>query len=469
MKLVRFLILVASALVLSATVNAEAFSAYLSSAQEVPTNSSTATGYARVVLNESAGTISFTVVFSGLSSNQAACHIHASAAIGANAPVAINLGAVGGTSGTITGTAAITPTQVAQLRAHQTYVNVHSANFAGGEIRGQLAIRRLVDFDGDGREDYSVIGLPSGGQTNSPFRTQLSSGGQQLIELAVPFEYTTDSPAPGDYDGDGKDDYAIYRTTDNTSPNVPSQFWIFRSSDNVLQNIFYGRGGDQEVNRDYDGDGKTDIAIFRRGVAPGDQAYWWIRLSTSGIETIGNDTVIPFGTTGRITRTSYFGDEPVPGDYDGDGKFDLAVYRFGGIAPNNNYIIRRSSDNTVTFTQFGNYITDFIVPGDYDGDGKYDLAVARLTSTMQWWILESSTNTIRFELYGKSNGSNSTATDKPIQGDYDGDGKTDIAVYRIDTIGNRGRFWVLNSFTNSTTTFSFGSFDSKVVNNFDAH
>ena len=107
---------------------AEIFTAYLTTAQEVPSPPTAATGYARVNVNEAAGTLTFVVVFNGLSSNQIASHIHAPAAIGANVGVAINFGAVGGTSGTITGTASITPTQLAQLRAHLGYVNVHSRN-----------------------------------------------------------------------------------------------------------------------------------------------------------------------------------------------------------------------------------------------------------------------------------------------------------------------------------------------------
>ena len=116
-------------------VRAETFYAYLQGRQESPAVATTARGYARVVVNEAALTLQFTVVFTGLSSNQVASHIHAPAPIGANAPVAINFGAVGGTSGTISGTAAITALQLSQIRQHLGYVNVHSANFSGGEIR----------------------------------------------------------------------------------------------------------------------------------------------------------------------------------------------------------------------------------------------------------------------------------------------------------------------------------------------
>src|SRR5688500_10984822 len=145
---------------LPVSVRAEMFTAYLTGPQEAPPVSTNGTGYARVLWNESAGTITFTVVFSNLSSAQTASHIH-TGAIGVSGPVTINFGAVGGTSGTISGSAAITPAQIVLLRSHQMYVNVHSGNFGGGEIRGQLGVARPVDYDGDGRTDPSVLRFPN--------------------------------------------------------------------------------------------------------------------------------------------------------------------------------------------------------------------------------------------------------------------------------------------------------------------
>src|SRR5262245_31391429 len=78
----------------AATAKAENFIAYLNGAQQVPAAATSATGYARVFLNEGAGTITFTVVFNGLTSAQTLSHIHAPAAIGANASVIIDFGAV---------------------------------------------------------------------------------------------------------------------------------------------------------------------------------------------------------------------------------------------------------------------------------------------------------------------------------------------------------------------------------------
>lgn len=450
----KFIVIALFTLMFSAVVRAEIFTAYLSSAQEVPTNASTATGYARVVVNEATLTLTYTVVFTGLSSNQQASHIHAPAAIGANSPVAINFPPVGGTSGTLTGSASITATQLAQLRAHQGYVNIHSANFPGGEIRGQLGVQRPVDYDGDGRTDLSVLRFPNvapPGVAQITWWNARATGGTQIVNWG---DANTDFPAPGDFDGDGIADIAIYRA--GATAGAQSVFYILQSSNNTALVRNFGLFGDQAICRDYDGDGITDLAIYRRGAAATDQAFWWIRRSSAP----NNFSVVGFGLTGNGTTNADF---PIPGDYDGDGKFDIAVYRFG-FSPANNFIIFRSSDGAVTFQQFGNFNSDYVVPGDYDGDGKYDLAVARTGSgsaPLVWWILQSSTGTTRTQAFGVSN------TDVPAQGDYDGDARTDLAIYRETTAAAPAFYWVYNSFTGTASVTQWGVGADFSVNTFD--
>lgn len=443
-SLLSFFVTAVLLLSISATAKAETFYAYLSGAQEVPTSATTATGYARVFVNESTMTLTFTVVFNGLSSNQTASHIHAPAAIGANTGVAIDFGAVGGTSGTVSGSRSITATQLNQIRQHMGYVNVHSSNFPGGEIRGQLGIKRPVDFDGDGRQDYSVVKFPAISPPGvAPIRywnLNSTSGLQVSAEIG---DANTDFPAPGDYDGDGKDDFALFRAGTASLPQAA--FWILKSTDNTVQYYAWGTTGDIVVARDYDGDGITDPAVFRRG-AIGATATWFIRQSTNGLAKL-----VGFGTAGSGANNQDF---PVPGDYDGDGKFDVAVYRAGTLSPANTFIVFRSSDSSISFAQFGNFVTDYILPGDYDGDGKYDYAVGRTgataTSPMVWWINNSSNNTQSVITWGIS-------SDFPVQGDYDGDARADVAVVRVGaTTGSANTFWVRNSFDLTTKITNWG-------------
>jgi hypothetical protein len=448
---------------LSVSVRAETFYAYLEGRQENPPAATTAKGYARVVVNEAAGTLTFTVVFNGLTSNQTLSHIHAPGALGVTAPVVIDFGAVGGVSGTISGSRSITPTQLAQIRQHLGYVNVHSVNFPNGEIRGQLGIKRPVDFDGDGRQDFSVLRFPSVAPPGVAQITYWNLNSTQGPQVEPFGNANTDFPVPGDYDGDGKDDFAVFRDGDVAGDQ--SEFWILRSSDGIAQRIFFGRFGDQAICRDFDGDGKTDLAVYRRGAAATDQAVWWIRKSTIGPVTTGPDFAIPFGLTGD-TAGGTNGDTPVPGDYDGDGKFDIAVYRFGGLTPNNTFIIQRSSDGGITYQQWGDFQTDYILPGDYDGDGKFDLVAARTgasgTSPMVWWILQSSNGQVRIQPFGIS-------SDLPTQGDYDGDARTDLSIYRRGpTTGAQSFFWNLNSFDNTVSVNPWGVRADFPVATFDA-
>ncbi len=453
-RFLSFLVATFFVFTLSSATKAEIFTAYLTGAQEVPPAATSATGYARINVNESTMMLTFTVVFNGLSSNQTASHIHAPAAIGTNAGVAINLGTVGGTSGTITGSMSITPTQLSQIRQHLGYVNVHSVNFSGGELRGQLGIPRPVDYDGDGRQDFSVLRFPNvapPGVAPITYWNRNSTSGDQTNLWG---DANRDFPVPGDYDGDGRGDLALYRA--GAASGDLSVFWILRSSDNTALAIQYGQFGDQAHCRDFDGDGKTDPTIVRPGATATAQLVWWINQSATS-----TDRVVAFGLTGN---TGAF-DSPVSGDYDGDGKFDLAVYRFV-LAPTNTFIIQRSSDSVVTFDQFGNFNSDWIVPGDYDGDGKYDFATAKTGATgaspMRWWIKDSSTGQIRVIPFGIS-------SDTPVQGDYDGDARTDIAIYRHGaTTAAQSFFWVHRSFDNTPQQVGWGLGGDFPTASFDA-
>ena len=443
-------------LVMSATANAESYFAYLTSAQEVPTNASTGRGYARMTYDPATKTLNLSGVYSGMSSAVAAAHIHNPGAIGVNGPVIITLTQTGGTSGTLSGNAVLTAQQESDLRAHLMYVNVHTANFSGGEIRGQLAGKRPVDFDGDGRTDYSVLrfpGTPAPGVNGITYYNNNSTTGFQSSQWG---DANRDFPVPGDYDGDFKDDFALYRA--GATAGAQSFFLILRSSDNTAQYTPFGQMGDQAVARDYDGDGKTDIAIFRRAVPAGEPATWYILQSTTG-----TFRGVSFGI-GNPPANS--GDTPVPGDYDGDGKFDIAVYRFGTSAPANTFIILNSSNNSFTIRQFGDFQSDYIAPGDFDGDGKTDLVAARTgaaaTSPIVWYILQSSNNQIRITTFGAS-------SDLPTQGDYDGDGRTDIAVYRRGATATSGSFfYVLNSLNNGFLATQWGLSGDFPVATFDA-
>ncbi len=207
-------------------------------------------------------------------------------------------------------------------------------------------------------------------------------------------------PATGagvvDFDGDGRTDRAVFRPLAGGS-----EWWILNSSDATHRGLVYGVAEDIPVPGDYERDGVINIAVWR----PSNGVWYILRPDLST----------------RSEQVGQQGDVPVPGDYDGDGMTDLAVWR----PSNGAWIVRRSSDGQTTTTQWG-YVGDKPVAGDYDGDRKNDLAVWRPSSGMWHLLLSGSGNQEDHYHFGAE-------SDIPAPADYDGDGRTDRAVFRPST------------------------------------
>ncbi|HEY0544762.1 MAG TPA: FG-GAP-like repeat-containing protein [Pyrinomonadaceae bacterium] len=212
-----------------------------------------------------------------------------------------------------------------------------------------------------------------------------------------------------DFDGDRRTDFAIYR------PSVAT-WYVNGSIGGSFSRFFGGLPGDVPVPADYNGDGVTDYGYFKPSTAT------WIVPGTHYLD---------FGTTGDV---------PVPADYDGDGRADIAVFR----PSDGNWYIRRSSDNSWMTIPFGASM-DLPVARDYDGDGKADEAIFR-PSTGTWYILQSSDSQVRGVQFGMNG-------DRPVAADYDGDGKADIAVWR----SSDGGWYILRSRDNSFMALAWGA------------
>ncbi len=184
--------------------------------------------------------------------------------------------------------------------------------------------------------------------------------------------------------------------------------YVIRSLDNnnASSETVLGMTPGAVVTGDFDGDGRIDVAGFE---------------SATGAWTIHN--------SGGGTTTAFFGtagDIPAPADFDGDGKTDIAVFR-----PSNGTWYAMKSGGGLIETKFG-ISGDIPVPADYDYDGKADLAVFR-PSNGTWYAIKSGGGLVETKF--------GTSGDVPVPGDYDGDGKTDLAVWRP----SNGKWYVVKS------------------------
>jgi len=330
-----------------------------------------------------------------------------------------------------------------------------------------------VDMDGDGKTDYAVTRegsasfsglagpslmsrrlnsdvrlhpsqmLPAADTANlvsSPIIWNIAINGSGTASTVEFGDATTDFVINEDFDGDGKDDIAVW------TPSAQATFKILQSSNNTVRMDDFGLPGDfWTVVGDYDGDGKADPAVFRCPLdpAPAGQCYFFYRGSFNNPQ--GNTTYIPWGYG---TDFDFF---PYVGDFDGDGKNDFCLQADNPDAPGHAIFYLLKANGGVEFIPWG-FSTDVLVPGDYDGDGKTDFCVRRGNDPTEgartFYILTRTGATSQIQ-WG-------TVHDVSAPGDYDGDGRTDIAIWRGSAAAGTSSFWIYNLSNGAVTVFPYG-------------
>ncbi|NJC70227.1 trypsin-like serine protease [Planosporangium thailandense] len=210
------------------------------------------------------------------------------------------------------------------------------------------------------------------------------------------------------------------------------------------------------VLRDFDGDGKTDIAAYYRYDNGLTRLFLFQGLDAASVTPkIAWDS----GTGNwEMTRT-----KPVAGDFNGDGKTDIAAYYDYGNGRTALWLFQGVGTPSVSTKMVwdsgpGNWYWDRITPvtGDFDGDGKTDIAAYYrydngLTRLFLFQGLDAPSVTPKIA-WDSGTGNWEMTRTKPVAGDFNGDGKTDIAAY-YDYGNGRTALWLFQGVgTPSVTT-----------------
>ena len=110
--------------------------AELKGSNEVPPNTSSASGKAEAAFDTNTKVLTYTLTYTGLTGPALGAHFHGPSEAGKNAGIALPFKSA---QSPIQGTATLTEAQAADLLAGKWYANIHTAANPGGELRGQMA------------------------------------------------------------------------------------------------------------------------------------------------------------------------------------------------------------------------------------------------------------------------------------------------------------------------------------------
>ncbi len=329
-----------------------------------------------------------------------------------------------------------------------TSINVSTSTDFNGTLAGDpmTGVVRVTDAHPAGTYTVTVTAFDSGGETATKTFTLTVTTPVTCnpVSFAAGIDFgvgrNPSSVAVGDFNGDGEQDLAVAHASGNPDTTVSILLGNGNGNFGAATNFGAGPFPESVAVGDFNGDGNQDLAVTNN-ISPGTVSI----LLGNGDGTFSDRTNFRAGDGSRSVAV---------GDFNGDGKQDLAIANNEG--PDGVSILLGNGDGT--FSDPTNFSAGFtptsIAMGDFNGDGKQDLAVANYNSNP---------GTVSI-LLGNGDGTfsgptNLSAGDSPTWvavGDFNGDGKQDLAV----AISSSGTVSILlgdgNGNFGAATNFSAG-------------
>nr|WP_319578612.1 S8 family serine peptidase [uncultured Methanospirillum sp.] len=176
---------------------------------------------------------------------------------------------------------------------------------------------------------------------------QFNNNNDSTTDKQISWGSKSDIPLLGDYNGDGVSDICLFRPSTGT--------WFFDySADSVTDKKFsWGSSGDSPLSGDFNGDGISDICLFRPSTG-----MWFFDYSADSV----TDKKFLWGSSG---------DSPLSGDFNGDEISDICLYR-----PSTGMWFFDYSADSVTDKKFlWGHSSDIPYIGDFNGDNISDIGL----------------------------------------------------------------------------------------------
>ncbi|HEY6556759.1 MAG TPA: FG-GAP-like repeat-containing protein [Polyangiaceae bacterium] len=292
------------------------------------------------------------------------------------------------------------------------------------------------DLAGDTRTDIAVLG--AGGST-IPVATAQSNGTFTVSQLSVASipgwaAETAVKPVAGDFDGDNRGDIALiggstFTTIPIAHTKVDGTYELWNQPVSGFPAQARAPGA-KHVAGDFNGDGRDDIALV------GGSGWTTVPVALSngnGTFTVTNNALNDFAYVATLP-----GAKPVSGDFNGDGRSDIAIVGIQGLS---SFAVAYSTGNgtfsvsVVSAPEFQGFASNpsaKVVSGDFDKDGRGDIA---LTGVSGWttFPLALGNGTGAFT-FAKGNvafipvpSDAALGGMKPVAGEFDAQGGADIA------------------------------------------